>query len=78
MEEFQRFVEHLEDPARNIPLVSVCFGLHISECLGLKWSDVDWFDGKLRVDSGKLMSVDSQVLKVLARGSLAAGHAVFF
>jgi len=82
VEEFQRFAEHLKDPARTIALVCVCFGLRISECLGLKWSDVDWFNGKLRVEraivrqqvddvktiySGKLMSVDSQMLGVLSR-----------
>ena len=29
-----------------------CFGLRISECLALKWSDVDWLDGKLIVERG--------------------------
>ena len=28
----------------------VCFGLRISECLALRWFDVDWFDGKLRIE----------------------------
>lgn len=27
-------------------------GLRISECLALKWSDVDWLDGKLLVERG--------------------------
>jgi len=42
-EEFQGFLAKLDrDPFRTIALVSVCFGLRISECLALKWSDVDW------------------------------------
>ena len=30
----------------------MCFGLRISECLALKWSDVDWLNAKLRVERG--------------------------
>ena len=37
-------------------LVCVCFGLRISECLALRWSDVDWLDGKLRVERGMSVS----------------------
>ncbi len=33
-------------------VVCVCFGLRISECLALKWSDVDWLNGLLRVERG--------------------------
>ena len=33
VEEFQKFVIHLEEPFRTIALVCVCFGLRISECL---------------------------------------------
>ena len=33
-------------------LVCVCFGLRISECLALRWSDVDWLNGMLRVERG--------------------------
>ena len=33
-------------------LVCVCFGLRISECLALKWSDVDWLNGRLSVQRG--------------------------
>lgn len=61
-------------------LVCVCFGLRTSECLALKWADVDWLNGKLRVEraivrqrvgdvktvySGRLMSIDSGMLKLL-------------
>jgi integrase len=80
VEEFQLFLEQLEEPTRTIALVCVCFSLRISECLALKWSDVDWLKAKLRVEraivrqqvddvktiySGKLMSIDAQMLEVL-------------
>src|ERR1700704_525473 len=64
----------------TIALVCVCFGLRISECLALKWSDVDWLNGKLRVERGivrqqvddvktdysrKQMSIDGDMLEKL-------------
>ena len=49
VEEFQKFIAHLDEPFRTIALVCVCFGLRISECLALKWSDVDWFGARLHV-----------------------------
>jgi integrase len=79
VEEFQKFVAQLKEPVRTIAVVCVCFGLRISECLGLKWSDVDWLGGKLRVErgivrqmvddvktiySGRLMSIDAEMLAV--------------
>jgi integrase len=78
-EEFHRFLQHLEEPVRTIALVCLCFGLRISECLGLKWADIDWLNAKLRVEraivrqrigdvktiySGKLMSIDTEMLVV--------------
>jgi integrase len=33
-------------------LLCVCFGLRISECLALKWKDVDWLNGKLSIERG--------------------------
>ena len=63
-------------------LVCVCFGLRISECLALKWSDVDWLNGTLRIERGivhqvvdnvktpesqRAMHVDSEMLEVLKR-----------
>ena len=40
VEEFQKLVAELHEPYRTIALICVCFGLRISECLALKWSDV--------------------------------------
>ncbi|MBI3477394.1 MAG: site-specific integrase [Acidobacteria bacterium] len=52
VDEFQRFSHHLGEPFHTIALVCVCFGLRISEALALKWSDVDWLDGKISVQRG--------------------------
>jgi len=52
VEEFQRLCRQLEGPFHTIALVCVCFGLRISECLALRWSDVDWLNGTLCVERG--------------------------
>jgi integrase len=80
VDEFQRFIVHLGEPFNTIALVCVCFGLRISEALGLKWSDVDWLNGMLNVERGIVrqhvddvktvnsegpMSIDSEMLEVL-------------
>jgi integrase len=80
VEEFQKFIEHLEEPFRTIALLCVCFGLRISECLALRWSDLDWLGRKLKVQRGivrqqvgdvktenseRLMNIDSELLEVL-------------
>jgi integrase len=80
VEEFRKFIQHLEEPFRTMALLCVCFGLRISECLALKWCDVDWLNGKLRIERGivrqhvdevktvysqKQMSVDAELLTML-------------
>ena len=77
VDEFRKFIQHLEEPFRTMALLCVCFGLRISECLALKWCDVDWLNGKLRIEraivrqhvddvktiySQKRMSVDGELL----------------
>ena len=80
VEEFRRFVQHLQEPFRTIALVCVCFGLRVSECLALKFVDVDWIESKLRIERGivrqrvddvktiysqRSMSIDAGMLEVL-------------
>ncbi len=80
VDEFRKFVQHLEEPFRTMALLCVCFGLRISECLALKWSDVDWLNSKLRIEraivrqhvddvktvySQKQMSIDAELLGIL-------------
>jgi integrase len=55
VEEFQKFRELLAEPFRTIALLCVCFGLRISECLALKWRDVDWMNGRLSIERGIVM-----------------------
>ena len=50
VEEFQKFTHHLEEPFRLMALLCCCLGLRISECLALKWCDVDWINSKLTVE----------------------------
>jgi integrase len=52
VEEFRQFVQHLPEPYRTMALLCCCLGLRISECLALKWSDVDWLTGRLLVERG--------------------------
>ncbi|MFL6303188.1 MAG: tyrosine-type recombinase/integrase [Candidatus Sulfotelmatobacter sp.] len=78
--EFQKFITHLGEPFRTIALLSVCFGLRISEALALKWGDVDWLNQTLSIErrivsqhidstktdeSQRKMAVDPAILGVL-------------
>jgi integrase len=80
VEEFQKLADKLAEPFRTVALVCVCFGLRISECLALTWSDIDWLSSSLRVERGivaqnvdevkssesrKQMSIDASLLEVL-------------
>lgn len=80
VEEFRSFAGHLSEPFRAIALLCVCLGLRISECLALKWSDVDWLNGRLTVERGivcqkiddvktaesrKQMTIDTSLLEIL-------------
>lgn len=80
VDEFQRFIAHLQEPFRLMALLCVTFGLRISECLALKWSDIDWLDRTLSIErrivsqtvdstkteeSQRKMAVDSAVLETL-------------
>jgi len=51
-DEFREFSAQLAEPFRTIALICVCFGLRISECLGLKWCDVDWEGSRLKIERG--------------------------
>lgn len=82
VEDFHKLLEHMEEPFRTMALTCVCFGLRISEALGLKWSDVDWLNGTLRIQrsivrqrvgetkteySDRAMPIDAEMLEVLKR-----------
>ena len=69
--EFQRFIQYLNEPFRTIALLCCCLGLRISECLGLKWADVDWLNGKLRVERGIVCQKVDDVKTAESRRDLA-------
>lgn len=52
VEQFRLLLSHLKEPFGTMALVCVCFGLRTSECLALRWSDVDWLNRYLRVERG--------------------------
>jgi integrase len=52
VEQFRLLLSHLRKPFGTMALVCICFGLRISETLALRWSDVDWLNGILRVERG--------------------------
>lgn len=80
VKQFQKLRAELHEPHRTLALVCVCFGLRISECLALRWSDIDWLNGKLRIErsiveqhvgdvktdgSRKLLTVDAGLMQRL-------------
>jgi len=79
-EEFQKFVSELPEPFRTMALLCLCLGLRISECLALKWADIDWLASKISVEraivrqrvddvktagSRKHLRIDGSLLEVL-------------
>ena len=61
VEQFRSLVSHLREPFRTLALICVCFGLRISEALALKWCDVDWLNGTLRVERGIVQQIVDEV-----------------
>ncbi len=52
VEQFRSLLSDLKEPFGTMALLCICFGLRISECLALRWSDVDWLNRVLRVERG--------------------------
>jgi integrase len=61
VEQFRLLISHLREPFTTLALMCVCFGLRISEALALKWADVDWLNGTLRVERGIVQQVVDDV-----------------
>jgi integrase len=61
VEQFRLLVSHLREPFNTLALMCVCFGLRISEALALKWADVDWLNGTLRVERGIVQQIVDDV-----------------
>ena len=41
VEQFHALLKELHEPFATMALLGLCLGLRISECLALKWDDVD-------------------------------------
>jgi len=50
IEQAQKFLRNLPQPFHEIALLCLLLGLRISECLALKWADVDWLQLRLNID----------------------------
>ena len=61
VDQFRLLVSHLREPFTTLALMCVCFGLRISEALALKWADVDWLNGTLRVERGIVQQIVDDV-----------------
>lgn len=65
-DQFRSLLSELREPVTTLALVSVCLGLRVSEALALRWSDVDWSNGRLSVQRG---IVNQRVADVKTTGS---------
>ena len=61
VEQFRSLLSHLKEPFNTLALMCVCFGLRISEALALKWADVNWLEGTVRVERGIVQQVVDDV-----------------
>jgi len=70
-EEFQKLIAELGEPFRTMAQMAVCFGLRVSELLGLQWQDVDWLNGKLRIERAIVMQNLDEVKTTASRRQMA-------
>jgi integrase len=56
---------------RSILLISVSFGLRISEVLGLKWNDVDWLQKTISIERGVVKQICDSVKSDYSARSMA-------
>lgn len=70
-EEFQKLIPELAEPFRTMVQIAVCFGLRVSELLALQWRDVDWLNGKLRIERAIVMQNLDEVKTTASRKQMA-------
>jgi len=73
-ETFRRFIQQLAEPFHAMALLCVCFGLRISECLALKWSDADWLNSRLRIERAIVRSAGHQILDTGSSSGTGESH----
>lgn len=70
VQEFQKLYAQLKEPFNTMAVLSVCLGLRVSEVLALRWRDVDWLNGRLRVERGIVRQTVDDVKTDSSRRSL--------
>jgi len=71
IEEFHRICAILTEPYRTMSIVGVCLGLRWSELVGLKWQDIDWLNGELRLQRAVVKQIEDEVKTVHSSKPLA-------
>ncbi|HWY69218.1 MAG TPA: site-specific integrase [Terriglobales bacterium] len=71
IEEFHRLSAVLTEPYRTMATVAVCLGLRWSELVGLKWQDINWINGELRLQRAVVKQVEDEVKTVHSSKPLA-------
>jgi integrase len=61
--EFQLLLKALGNDLslRTLAIVAISFGLRISECLGLRWADIDWLGQTLSIERGVVKQIVDDV-----------------
>lgn len=77
-EEFHKLVDALGDDVcmRTMLLLSVSFGLRISEVLGLKWKDIDFLTKTLHIERGVVKQIVDDVKSSNSAGVMAIADEV--
>jgi integrase len=71
IEEFHHLSAILTEPYRTMAIVGVCLGLRWSELVGLKWQDIDWLNGELRLQRAVVKQIEDEVKTVHSSKPLA-------
>jgi integrase len=71
IEEFHRLSAIFTEPYRTMATVGVCLGLRWSELAGLKWQDIDWLNGELRLQRAVVRQIEDEVKTVHSSKPLA-------
>jgi len=71
IEEVHRLGAILTEPYRTMATLGVCLGLRWSELIGLKWQDIDWLNGELRLQRAVVKQIEDEVKTVHSSKPLA-------